>query len=463
MVIVPLRHNPGRPVGLIVGADRGGGGLTEADATLLVLATNHFGRALQNALLVSDLKTRGEELAESTRRYRENLEDLQRTQRELLQARKLEAIGRLAGGIAHDFNNLLTVIRNHADFLKEGSPRSPEELDDIAAIAEAADRATRITRQLLAFGRRSDARPELLDINRMTTEFTKLISRLVGEHVTIQLDLDANLRPVRADRAQLEQVLLNLLTNARDAMPDGGVIVVRTRHASEAELRSVGLPSNPSKFVALIVSDSGRGMDDATRSRLFEPFFTTKDPGQGTGLGLATVYGIVDGHGGKIHVSSEPSAGTVFSIFLPTSRSSSYEMEAVRESRAELTAGLGATILLVEDDAALRSVAFRTLTARGYRVLQARDGAEGIDIAKNHPEAIDVVVTDVVMPRVSGPKLVAELRSHRPGLKVVYVSGYTFDMLDPRALEDGTFLTKPFTAADLAAAVREAVAQAKGQ
>jgi CheY-like chemotaxis protein len=297
----------------------------------------------------------------------------------------------------------------------------------------------------------------------MTTEFIKLISRLLGEHVTIDLDLDAGLRPVRADRAQMEQVLLNLLTNARDAMPDGGVIVVRTRHASEDELRAVGLAPNPAKYLALVVSDSGRGMDDATRSRLFEPFFTTKGPGEGTGLGLSTVYGIVDGHGGKIHVASEPSRGTAFSIFLPASRSSSFEMEAVREAANETAPGLGATILLVEDDAALRSVAFRTLTARGYRVLQARDGAEGIDIAKKHADTIDVVVTDVVMPRVSGPKLVAELRQHRPGLKVVYVSGYTFDMLDPRTLEDGAFLTKPFTASDLAAAVREAVAQAKGQ
>jgi signal transduction histidine kinase/ActR/RegA family two-component response regulator len=462
VTVLPLRPHPGRPVGAIIAVGEAGAGPTDADATLLVLATNHIGRALQNALLVSDLRSRSEELAESTRRYRENLEDLQRTQRELLQARKLEAIGRLAGGIAHDFNNLLTVIRNHAEFLKEGKERDQEDLGDIAAIAEAADRATRITRQLLAFGRRNDARPELLDLNRMTTEFTKLISRLVGEHVTIELRLEPSLRPVRADRAQLEQVLLNLLTNARDAMPDGGVIVVRTRPTTEAELAAVGLPANPARFLALVVSDSGRGMDDATRAHLFEPFFTTKEPGQGTGLGLATVYGIVDGHGGKIQVTSEPERGTSFTIFLPTSRSSSVEVEAVRGPTADRAAGLGATILLVEDDPALRSVAFRTLSSRGYRVLQARDGAEGMEIAKKHTDTIDVVVTDVVMPRLSGPKLVAQLRALRPTLKVVYVSGYTFDMLDPRTLEDGTFLTKPFTAADLAAAVKEAVAQAKG-
>lgn len=462
VTVIPLRPHPGRPVGAIVAVEASGGGPTDADATLLVLATNHIGRALQNALLISDLKARSEELAESTRRYRENLEDLQRTQRELLQARKLEAIGRLAGGIAHDFNNLLTVIRNHAELLKEGEDRNEEELGDIAAICEAADRATRITRQLLAFGRRSDARPELLDLNRMTTEFIRLISRLVGEHVTIELSLEPSLKPVRADRAQLEQVLLNLLTNARDAMPDGGVIIVRTRHATEDELRACGLPPNPSKYLALLVSDSGRGMDDATRARLFEPFFTTKEPGQGTGLGLATVYGIVDGHGGKIHVASEPHRGTTFTIFLPTSRSSSVEVEPVRQTASAAATAVGATILLVEDDPALRSVAFRTLSSRGYRVLQARDGAEGIEIARKHADAIDVVVTDVVMPRLSGPKLVAQLRAERPALKVVYVSGYTFDMLDPRALEDGTFLTKPFTAADLAAAVREAVAQAKG-
>ena len=462
VTVLPLRPHPGRPVGAIVAVEETGGGPTDADATLLVLATNHIGRALQNALLVSDLKARGEELAESTRRYRENLEDLQRTQRELLQARKLEAIGRLAGGIAHDFNNLLTVIRNHAEFLKESKDRDQDDLDDIAAISEAADRATRITRQLLAFGRRNDARPELLDLNRMTTEFTKLISRLVGEHVTIELRLEPSMRPVRADRAQLEQVLLNLLTNARDAMPDGGVIVVRTRPTTEAELAAVGLPPNPSRFLALSVSDSGKGMDDATRAHLFEPFFTTKEPGQGTGLGLATVYGIVDGHGGKIQVTSEPERGTSFTIFLPTSRSSSVEVEAVRGPAADRAAGLGATILLVEDDPALRSVAFRTLSSRGYRVLQARDGAEGVEIAKKHADTIDVVVTDVVMPRLSGPKLVAQLRALRPTLKVVYVSGYTFDMLDPRTLEDGAFLTKPFTAADLAAAVKEAVTQAKG-
>ncbi|NUO54869.1 MAG: hypothetical protein HOV80_39010, partial [Polyangiaceae bacterium] len=363
VVIVPIRPQPGPPVGLIIGCERAGAGPTDADATFLVLATNHIGRAFQNALLVSRLEARSRELAESTRRYRENLEDLQRTQRELLEARKLEAIGRLAGGIAHDFNNLLTVIRNHAELLRDGFGDTAPEREDLAAITEAADRATRITRQLLAFGRRNDARPELLDLNRITSEFTKLIGRLVGEHVVIELELDPTIRPLRADRAQLEQVLLNLLTNARDAMPEGGVIRVRTRHTTEAELAAVGLPQRPADFLAFVVTDSGRGIDDATRAHLFEPFFTTKEPGHGTGLGLATVYGIVDAHGGKIHVNSEPERGSTFTIYLPTSRSSAIEMEAAIVHQSIESMNAAATVLLVEDDAALRNVAVRTLTA----------------------------------------------------------------------------------------------------
>ncbi len=318
VVLLPLRPEPGRPVGLLVGCEHSASGPTDADATFLVLATNHIGRAFQNALLVSDLKTRGAELAESTKRYREMLEDLQRAQRELLEARKLEAIGRLAGGIAHDFNNLLTIIKNHAELLRTSFSDTASELDDIAAIAEAADRATRITRQLLAFGRRSDPRPELLDLNRTASEFTKLVGRLLGEHVCIELHLDPTLRPVRADRGQLEQVLLNLLTNARDAMPRGGVITLRTRQVTEAELAAVGLPPKPADHLALVVSDTGSGIDDATRTHLFEPFFSTKAPGEGTGLGLATVYGIVEGHGGKIDVDSEASRGSTFTIYLPT-------------------------------------------------------------------------------------------------------------------------------------------------
>ncbi len=461
VVLLPLRPNPGDPIGVIVACSESGAGPTDHDATFLVLATNHVGRALQNALLIADLKTRGEELAESSRRYRENVEDLQRTQRELLQARKLEAIGRLAGGVAHDFNNLLTVIRNHTEFLKDSLPEGAATLEDVAAIWDAADRATRITRQLLAFGRRTDARPELLDLNRVTAEFTRLIGPLVGEHITVELHLEPVLGAIRADRAQLEQVLLNLLTNARDAMPEGGVVTVRTRGATAAELEEVGLDVTRSSYLALVVSDTGRGMDDETRAHLFEPFFTTKEVGQGTGLGLATVYGIVEAHGGRIRVATQEARGTTFTIYLPTSRTSSQRIQPPRRRGPGLGVHIEATILLVEDDAALRSVTFKTLSAHGYRVLQARDGVEALEIAEKHGDLIDVVVTDVVMPRLSGPKLIAELRAARPALSVVYVSGYTFDMLDLGTLEDGAFLSKPFTRDDLVNAVGRAVSRAK--
>jgi signal transduction histidine kinase len=458
VVLIPLRPRPGETSGAMVAVKHGPGddGPEEADATFLVLLSNHVDRALQSALLVADLKARGQELAEGTRRFRESLENLERTQKQLLQARKLEAIGRLAGGVAHDFNNLLTVIRNHVDFLSEKFEAGTEEADDVTAIGEAVERATRITRQLLAFGRRNEGRPEVLDLNRVGTELTRGIGRLVGEHVAIELKLEPTIPPVRADRAQLEQVFLNLLVNARDAMSDGGIVRLSTRHATLEDLAESDLPKDPTQFVALTVEDTGCGMDEATRARLFEPFFTTKGPGQGTGLGLATVYGIVEKHGGHIAVHSTPGQGTTFTLLFPTARRSSAVMEIPAQARSGAPTRT-ATILLVEDDAGLRRAALRTLTARGYTVLEARDGEEALQVAAGHAGEIQLVVTDVVMPRMAGPKLVSELRLSRK-FKVIYVSGYTFDMLDPRAMEDGSFLSKPFSPDELLGLIQLALA-----
>ena len=463
VLILPLRPRRGETLGAIVAcklsdASGNASGPHEDDATFLVLLSNHIDRALQSALLVSDLRHRGEELAESTRRFRESLENLERAQQQLLQARKLEAIGRLAGGVAHDFNNLLTVIKNHVEFLREKLKPGSEDLEDVQAIGEAAERATRITRQLLAFGRRNEGHPEVLDLNRVATELTRGIGRLVGEHVTIDLALEPGHLRVRADRGQLEQVLLNLLVNARDAMPDGGRVTLSTRQAVHADLVGTDLPKNPDQYVALVVADTGVGMDEATRARLFEPFFTTKQPGQGTGLGLATVYGIVEKHGGHIAVTSKPGAGTVFVILLPTTGKSSSTMQAVQPSSEGPRPAETGTILLVEDDAGLRRAALRTLSSKGYRVLEARDGLEALATFAEHEGIIDLVVTDVVMPRMTGPKLIAELRSRGIKVKAIYCSGYTFDMLDPRALDDGSFLSKPFSPEDLLNAVRTALA-----
>ena len=464
VLILPLRPRRGETLGAIVAcklSDASGNvtGPREDDATFLVLLSNHIDRALQSALQVSDLQHRGQELAESTRRFRESLENLESAQQQLLQARKLEAIGRLAGGVAHDFNNLLTVIKNHVEFLREKFKPGTEELEDVQAIGEAAERATRITRQLLAFGRRNEGHPEVLDLNRIATELTRGIGRLVGEHVTIELALEPGAARVRADRGQLEQVLLNLLVNARDAMPDGGKVTLSTRHVTDDDLRDTDLPRAPEQFMALVVADTGCGMDEATRARLFEPFFTTKEPGQGTGLGLATVYGIVEKHGGHISVVSKPGEGTTFVILLPTAGKSSAKMPAVRPPDADPAAAHKGTILLVEDDAGLRRAALRTLTSRGYKVTEARDGIEALAIFAEHEGVIDLVVTDVVMPRMTGPKLIAELRARGVTVKAIYCSGYTFDMLDPRALDDGSFLSKPFSPDDLLNAVRTALAR----
>jgi len=460
VLLLPLRPRRGETLGAIVACkltspSGASTGPREDDATFLVLLSNHIDRALQSALQVSDLRHRGEELAESTRRFRESLENLERAQQQLLQARKLEAIGRLAGGVAHDFNNLLTVIKSHVEFLREKFNPGTEELEDVEAIGEAADRATRITRQLLAFGRRNEGHPEALDVNRVATDLTRGIGRLVGEHVTIELALDPLVGRVRADRGQLEQVLLNLLVNARDAMPEGGKVTLNTRQVTEDDLRETDLSRAPGHFIALVVSDNGCGMDEATRARLFEPFFTTKAPGQGTGLGLATVYGIVEKHGGHITVNTKPGEGTTFVILLPASSTSSTPIPAKRPPDGPKVAE--GTILLVEDDAGLRRAALRTLTSKGYRVLEARDGIEALAIFAEHEGIIHLVVTDVVMPRMTGPKLIAELRSRQINVKAIYCSGYTFDMLDPAALDEGSFLSKPFSPEDLLNAVRSAL------
>jgi PAS domain S-box-containing protein len=386
-----------------------------------------------------------------------DLTERKQLEERLAQAQKMEAVGQLAGGVAHDFNNLLTVIRGHCDLVLESGVGS-EAREGIEEIRRAADRAGGLTRQLLAFSRKQLLRPRLLDLNVVVAGMERMLRRLIGEDVAIALRLAPALAPTLADPGQIEQVLLNLAVNARDAMPQGGTLTIETSDAviAAALAHDDGIVL-PGRYVMLRVTDTGLGMDEATRRRAFEPFFTTKGAGQGTGLGLATVFGIVRQSNGHIRVDSAPGAGTAFTLFLPTA---SGVVEESRTAGAPAAGGATGTILLVEDEAPVRALARRILSRAGYTVLEATDGADALRIARAHPGAIDLVLTDVVMPGMSGRELVEALRRERPIVAVLYMSGYTDDVivrrsaLNPRMV----FVQKPFTAAELELAVRERMA-----
>ncbi len=377
---------------------------------------------------------------------------------QLRQAHKMEAIGRLAGGVAHDFNNLLTVINGRSELLLERLPLNDPVRAEIEEINQAGDRAADLTRQLVAFSRRQMLRPRLVSLNQVVTEMERLLRRVIGEHIQLVTRLDPELGLTRADSSQIEQLVLNLAANARDAMPEGGQLLITTANVvvgPESARRRLDI--GPGAYVELAVSDTGVGMNDEVLQRLFEPFFSTKGPGKGTGLGLATVYGVVKQSGGDIAVESRLGAGSGFRIYLP-------RVEGTLEASSPVGAQPDAapprkTILLVEDEVAVRRLFGQFLRQQGYRVLEAGDGQEAMDLVRQLEEPVDLLLTDVVMPRVGGAELARQLLESRPGLQVVYMSGYTEQAgsLPQSALQKGepVLVLKPLSTELLAARLRE--------
>jgi two-component system cell cycle sensor histidine kinase/response regulator CckA len=382
---------------------------------------------------------------------------------QIAQGQKMQAVGQLAGGIAHDFNNMLTAIIGFSDFLLMNHRPTDPAFQDIMNIKQNANRAAGLVRQLLAFSRQQTLRPQVLQLGDVLSELSILLGRLLGENIELTLDQAGDLWPVKADLHQFEQVIINLAVNARDAMPEGGKLTIRTANVGEADSRGLGHPELvPGEYVAIEVEDTGCGMTPEVRQKIFEPFFSTKEIGRGTGLGLSTVYGIVKQTGGYIFADSELGRGTTMRVYLPRYVESAAEAEhppAERrpEKPKDLT-GRG-TVLLVEDEDAVRSFAARALGQRGYNVLQATTGAEALEVFENHPGEVDLVVSDVVMPEMDGPTLFEKLRQQRPDLKVIFISGYAEDAFRQHLAEneDFMFLQKPFDLKELAAAVKAAL------
>jgi signal transduction histidine kinase/CheY-like chemotaxis protein len=380
-----------------------------------------------------------------------------RTGEQLLQAQKMEAIGRLAGGIAHDFNNLLTTILGYSELILRTHPADGALREEVGEIRKASERAASLTRQLLAFSRKQVIAPRVISLNDVVAESAKLLERLIGEDVALETDLEPALGAVLADPVQVEQVLFNLTINSRDAMPRGGRITLATRNVSRTEPRAgLHFAIPPGEYVVLSVHDTGIGMDAQTRSRLFEPFFTTKETGKGTGLGLSTVYGIVKQSGGYIDVQSEVDRGAVFEISFPRVPSREPQAGPALRPAAEAAAG-SECILLAEDEDALRRLARRVLEAQGYTVLEASNAEEAFAVAGRFPGRVRLLVTDMVMTGESGAELARRMLASWPATRVLYVSGYAeassrgHDRLGP----DTHFLQKPFTPDALVRKVRE--------
>ncbi|MEW6531913.1 MAG: ATP-binding protein [Thermodesulfobacteriota bacterium] len=378
--------------------------------------------------------------------YRRDITDRMTLEEQLRQAVKMEAVGRLAGGVAHDFNNLLTAIMGYATLLANRIEEHDPRWEKVRQIQNATERAAELTRQLLAFSRRQVLEMTIINPNALLQDLQGMLRRLIGEHIEVRTILDPSLGNVKADPAQISQLVLNLAVNARDAMPTGGSLTIETSNVvlDDAYARAVS-DVRPGDFVLLSVSDTGQGMDLETVSRCFEPFFTTKQKGSGTGLGLSTVYGVVKQHDGHITVYSEEGKGTTFRIYLP--RAAAELAKEATATKPSQEPGGGETILLVEDEDSVRNVALEALESQGYTVLQAASAEEAITIAGNYPGSIDLLLTDVILPKMDGRSLFGALVGARPEMKVLYMSGYTDDfivhhgVLDP----DISFLSKPFT------------------
>ena len=383
-------------------------------------------------------------------------EVLRKSEEQLRQWQKVEAIGRLAGGVAHDFNNLLMTIKGCSELLLgEIDERDPRR-EEVEEIRKAAERATSLTRQLLAFGRRQVLQPQVLNLNDIVENMNRMLCRLIGEDIQLLTILGPDLWPVKVDPGQIEQVLMNLAVNGRDAMPRGGKLTIETANKElDEDYARRHVAVKPGPYVLLAVSDNGCGMDKETQSHLFEPFFTTKEQGKGTGLGLSTVYGIIKQSGGNIWAYSEPGQGTSFKIYLPT-----VEEEVETYTTAALLPpppGGTETILLVEDEEAVRTMISKVLQSGGYTVLEAQHGVQALRVCKKHKGPIHLMVSDVVMPQMSGRELAGRLALRRPEMRVLYISGYPDNaIVHHGVLETGTaFLQKPFTLNALEYKVRE--------
>jgi len=374
---------------------------------------------------------------------------------QLRQSQKMEAVGLLAGGVAHDFNNLLTIINGYSQLLLNHLSPGDSNRSFVEQILKAGDRAAALTRQLLAFSRRQVLQPRVLDLNLLVTGLSTMLQRLIGEDLELRLELASDLGRVNADPSQVEQVLMNLVVNSRDAMPHGGSVTIETANVVlDGSYTSRHISVKPGSYVLLAVSDNGAGMDEATQARLFEPFFTTKSAGRGTGLGLSTVFGIVKQSGGSIAVYSEPGRGTSFKVYLP--RIDQPVALEVEDVQPKMRRGTG-TILLVEDDDMVRGLVHETLDRHGYKVLDAGGPIEARRIAENYRSTIHLLITDVVLPKVSGRELAEQMSRDRPAMKVLYMSGYTDSAIVNIGIltKDVAFLQKPFTPAALVDKVRE--------
>jgi PAS domain S-box-containing protein len=372
------------------------------------------------------------------------------------QAQRMEAVGRLAGGVAHDFNNLLTVIRSYSDLALDAIDPAEPVHADVLEVRKAADRAATLTRQLLAFGRKQVLQPRRMNVNHKLADLQSMLERLIGEHIVFEIRYAADPWPLRTDPGQLEQVLVNLVVNARDAMPEGGTLAMRTENVRLDTVAARELGVAPGCYVSIEVQDSGTGIDPLLLPHIFEPFFTTKDMGKGTGLGLATVYGIVQQSGGHVRVHSLPDEGSRFTVLLPRDESETIDPAIASEMRMPYGTE---TILLVEDETAVRAAVRRMLERQGYTVLEAGDGMQALAVWQSHGESVDLVLTDAVMPVLGGSALIARLRAERPDVRIIVMTGYTADVASTEALlaTGASFLQKPVTPEVLLSCVRDSL------
>jgi PAS domain S-box-containing protein len=451
-------------VGLDLFGRRGDGSEFPAEISLSSIHTD------QGTLAIAAIRDISERVTAARERERLQAEaERERLQNQLHQAQRLESLGQLAGGIAHDFNNLLAVVINYAAFIasdldaateKDGEQRWRSTREDVEQIRLAGGKAAHLTHQLLAFARREVVQPEVVDVNDIVSDVEQLLRRTLGEHVELNSNLTINLRSVLIDPGQLEQILVNLAVNARDAMPDGGALRIDTANIDVDEEYAASRPElTPGPYVRLRVSDTGTGMSPETIRCAFDPFFTTKPAGQGTGLGLATVYGIVKQAGGRSQIYSEPNVGTTFTVLLPATGQTATTTQPPPDSpvrRGE------ETILLVEDEPALREVTRRILRRAGYEVIIAENGVEALQVADQHTGQIDLLLSDVIMPQMPGPELARRLRAQQPTLRVLLMSGFAQPILDSGGhLEAGmTLIEKPFSGPSLLARIAQIVERA---